>query len=538
MYEHTADPQAAMGASSEHGRAQGDWIWMQAPNAMGGGNLLHGQMHNPGLAHQPDLNYAWQEEELRHASTSLTSSSLIACPVAEHGGNLFHGQMHNPVMAHQPDFHYAWREEELRDANTSLASASLIACPVAEHGGNLFHGQMHNPVMAHQPDFHYAWREEELRDANTSLASSSLITCPVAEQGGSILHGQTHSQVMADQPHFHYAWGEEELRDANTSLASSSLITCPVAEQGGMAHQPDFHYAWREEELRDANPPLASASLIACPVAEQREHGGPWALQQSICFSGGSDLHRDLCSNSSATQTAPEQQRSCCSGDSLKHQVNSKKFRFGVLYWGAGNDGWDLTRRGAAPWICDHCNDLVDSWRGRFDNAQVTLRMCASEGAGFKDYVQDFLMLSVKASFALNLQNFYRWSVQQKKKVLTERIVLGSLLEASQRRLKGKTGIDVSNSWQRTLRDLAGQYRKKADEINCKFVALLLDAQGCEMQVADMLRRTGSCPIGRVLVILGGPEGIPDAYAQELLSILSEYTDFMPLRCAAPCQEV
>ena len=45
-----------------------------------------------------------------------------------------------------------------------------------------------------------------------------------------------------------------------------------------------------------------------------------------------------------------------------------------------------MNERGATPRICRNCNDLVDSWRGRFDNAQVTLRMCAAEGGGFKRY--------------------------------------------------------------------------------------------------------------------------------------------------------
>lgn len=73
----------------------------------------------------------------------------------------------------------------------------------------------------------------------------------------------------------------------------------------------------------------------------------------------------------------------------------------GILYWGAGleGQGWDLLGRGPGgfPRIDRNSDALVDSWKGRMENAQVTLRMCASEGPGFKRYVKHFLMLSAQA---------------------------------------------------------------------------------------------------------------------------------------------
>ncbi|CAE8719284.1 unnamed protein product [Polarella glacialis] len=144
------------------------------------------------------------------------------------------------------------------------------------------------------------------------------------------------------------------------------------------------------------------------------------------------------------------------------HRQGSEGARFGVLYWGAGEEGWDMEQRHMTPRICRYCNDLVDSWRGRFENAQVTLRMCAAEGGGFKRYVQHFMMLSAKATFGLHLPSFYRWCVTQKRKVLTERVVLGTLLEAHQGTLPNgsNSGLRVGRtrgSWEHALRELAGQ---------------------------------------------------------------------------------
>lgn len=207
-----------------------------------------------------------------------------------------------------------------------------------------------------------------------------------------------------------------------------------------------------------------------------------------------------------------------------------------MLYWGAGAQGWDMEARGSAPRICKHCNDLADSWRGRFENAQVTLRMCAAEGAGFKKYIQHFLMLSAKASFSLHLPSFYRWSVRQKRKVLTERVVLGTLLEAYQGSI-ANCGVQVGarpGVWKDAVRETANQLLREARRAGGKLAVLILDAGGHELSLANMMKRTGNTKIGRLMILLGGPDGIPADYLQAIYNILAEYADFPPLQCSLP----
>ena len=89
--------------------------------------------------------------------------------------------------------------------------------------------------------------------------------------------------------------------------------------------------------------------------------------------------------------------------------------KMGILYWGSGleGQGWDLLGRGPGgfPRIDRNSDALVDSWKGRMENAQVTLRMCASEGPGFKRYVKHFLMLSAQAC-VLAVRKLYRWPLR------------------------------------------------------------------------------------------------------------------------------
>jgi len=209
-----------------------------------------------------------------------------------------------------------------------------------------------------------------------------------------------------------------------------------------------------------------------------------------------------------------------------------------VLYWGGSVEGWDLEHRSKTPRICRQCDGLADTWRGRFDNVHVTLRMCAAEGGGFKKYVQTFLMLSAKATMHFHLPRFYRWTVAQKKKVLTERVVLGTILEAYGRHFSPvDCGLAVQNllgGWVYVLRGVARQMQREAHEAHGRFGALVLDAHGRELRVAEMLHVHGQERIERLLIILGGPDGIPPAIADTLRCVLEEFTDFPVLRCSLP----
>lgn len=213
---------------------------------------------------------------------------------------------------------------------------------------------------------------------------------------------------------------------------------------------------------------------------------------------------------------------------------------FGVVYWGScATEGWDLDTRSRMPWICQHCDAVADTWRGRFESAQVALRMCAGEGCGFKQYVQSFLMLSAKASVGYNLPVFYRWSAARRTKVLSERLVVGTPLEVWAGRLPagGECGVCVDNApgaWLRALQGLARQLQAEAHAARGAFGALLLDSSGRELRLAEMLAHPGGGRIERLLILLGGPDGMPSGTADKLEHVLKEFTDFPLLHCSLP----
>jgi len=215
---------------------------------------------------------------------------------------------------------------------------------------------------------------------------------------------------------------------------------------------------------------------------------------------------------------------------------------FSIVYWGGGgNIVWDMERRSYVPHLCTHCDSIIDAWRGRLDNAQVTFRMCQAEGGGFKPYVRSFSMLSAKATVEIALPEFYRWCNFKGKKVMTERVVIGTILEAYQNKDTTKgSGVLVGNAadaWEGILRNMAERLRKEADESSNgrgALVALMLDAGGEELRVADMLHARGALHISRLLIILGGPKGIPDEVSQQMEHIIGDYTPYPMLRCRLP----
>lgn len=214
---------------------------------------------------------------------------------------------------------------------------------------------------------------------------------------------------------------------------------------------------------------------------------------------------------------------------------------FGVVYWGGAGDGWNLNHWAQTPQICGTCDGVQDAWRGRFDNAQVTLRMCAAEGVGFKRYIRSFLMLSSRAAIDFDLPAFYRWSVAQRKKVLTERVVLGTLLGVHRGRHRARDcGVFVDNSpgsWKGVFGRVAQQMRDEV-EMTCmnggKLAVLILDAHGQELNVSDMLEHRGPSNISRLLIILGGPDGIHPKSANDLQELSERFSHFSLLRCSLP----
>lgn len=221
-----------------------------------------------------------------------------------------------------------------------------------------------------------------------------------------------------------------------------------------------------------------------------------------------------------------------------------------MLYWGGGLDGqgWDLNGRqpGGFPRIDPRTDALLDSWKGRMENAQVTLRMCASEGPGFKRYLKHFMMLSSQACMEFRLPQYHRFNTEKKRKVLTERIVIGGILESYSGSTPG-SGIRVSNNaaaegdYLKYVRRRARRYRLQAHRLGGHFAALILDGAGVELKIPTMVAATASADastspaqIKRLLVILGGPHGIRPEAVAAIRQMLEKYTDFPMIGVALP----
>merc|ERR1711957_800670 len=130
-----------------------------------------------------------------------------------------------------------------------------------------------------------------------------------------------------------------------------------------------------------------------------------------------------------------------------------------------------------------------------------------------------------------NLHTFYRWCSEQKKKVMTERVVIGSIIGVHGGKLSsGETGISVvSNSrggkpsWEHILGDLALRFQREAGRGQGKFACVLLDGDGVTLEVAKMVEQTSDTEISKLLIILGGPDGIPDNHKAQLGHMLKKH---------------
>lgn len=209
-----------------------------------------------------------------------------------------------------------------------------------------------------------------------------------------------------------------------------------------------------------------------------------------------------------------------------------------VAFWGAAGEGFDLQSESRTPWICNFCDAIVDTSRSRYDTVQVAVRMCAGEGRGFKHYVTDFAMLSAQASASINFPSFYSWSVARKTKVLSERLVLGGILDVNSRRLCGADmGIRVDNTegcWKKALCSLAGRMQAEAHDCHGLFGAVLLHQKGTCLQLKEMVEKQGGKQIERLLIVVAGPDGMPESVEKDLESCLQKLTDFPLLRCSVP----
>merc|ERR1719326_158975 len=133
------------------------------------------------------------------------------------------------------------------------------------------------------------------------------------------------------------------------------------------------------------------------------------------------------------------------------------------------------------------------------------------------------------------LRAFYHWMMQRGTKVLTERCVIGTILEVHQGYIRAKQcGVNVDNaygSWYSAVQGLAGELRDEAHEQGGKFVSVILDGYGQDLQVQDMAQNLEEPSIDRLLIVLGGPEGIPPRSLSQLKRLLNDYTDCPIISC-------
>ena len=236
------------------------------------------------------------------------------------------------------------------------------------------------------------------------------------------------------------------------------------------------------------------------------------------------------------SERKPAQDQVAEQGVKMQSSGTLKRCTITVVYW----DNLDLESRCGTPWFCSSCKDLTDTWRGRFDNAHATLRACAAQG-GFKDYVADFLVLGPKATVHYKLRAFYQWAKHMKKKVLTEAMVLGTMLDSYHGQVDAdRCGVVASNTrghWKTLLREKAAELQEQAQQAKGHFVALNLDVDGDILDIAAMSSISQpfqNVRVDQLLIIVGGPSGISKDDASNLQRVLQEYT-YGPLqRCSLP----
>eukprot|EP00928_Gymnodinium_smaydae_P002432 TRINITY_DN10860_c0_g3_i1.p1 TRINITY_DN10860_c0_g3~~TRINITY_DN10860_c0_g3_i1.p1 ORF type:complete len:684 (-),score=74.11 TRINITY_DN10860_c0_g3_i1:102-2153(-) len=211
---------------------------------------------------------------------------------------------------------------------------------------------------------------------------------------------------------------------------------------------------------------------------------------------------------------------------------------FSVMYWEGGADGWNLESLHQSPWICRRCDTVADTWRSRLDALHSAFRTCSPDEEGFSKHAADFLALTAATSIHFDVRQFCKWSVSQGKKALTESMVIGTILDARNSRWSSsESGLNVDESrgsWEAMLRTTADRLRREAHSLYGSFAAVFLDISGGELLVANMLQQQAAVCIDRILVVVGGPTGIPNYIAADMQRVLEEFVDFPVMTCKLP----
>lgn len=207
---------------------------------------------------------------------------------------------------------------------------------------------------------------------------------------------------------------------------------------------------------------------------------------------------------------------------------------------GARSAGVHLGVPGRGPCICDACEGVAEVWRGRLDNLQTTLRMCCAEGSLFRPEVMQFACASPRAGLLYDIPRLATWMSARGSKRPTEALVIGSALRVARGELEpGACGISHSpfeasddgeseGMWAWIAQFAAG-VRARARESGGVAVSLVLDKKGevlAPSHTAGVLSgalaaRSAPMPTDLVLVI-GGPSGVPRAWSERLASALGK----------------
>eukprot|EP00931_Biecheleriopsis_adriatica_P085594 TRINITY_DN6025_c0_g1_i1.p1 TRINITY_DN6025_c0_g1~~TRINITY_DN6025_c0_g1_i1.p1 ORF type:complete len:840 (-),score=183.10 TRINITY_DN6025_c0_g1_i1:22-2517(-) len=203
---------------------------------------------------------------------------------------------------------------------------------------------------------------------------------------------------------------------------------------------------------------------------------------------------------------------------------------FRVLYW-EGGDSESIQLEGSGnPWLCRMCRGVAKPWRFRLDNMQACIRCCGKDRGLFRKELVEFVCLSPCLAIRYRLAEFANFLDMTRNKALTEEVVIGTAMKASQE-LYGyepkACGVQVTkfreSCWQNWLRDHLADLERVQDSRRGRSVLLVLDANGEDLLsldtgAADMLDQTET-GIKNVLVVIGGPSGMDYATQKSIIDI-------------------
>lgn len=210
-----------------------------------------------------------------------------------------------------------------------------------------------------------------------------------------------------------------------------------------------------------------------------------------------------------------------------------RRWTFHVVYWEAGDAGRGITFDApvqddrplprVGPAYCDRCLGVSDPWRFRLDAVHASLRMLAKEGTGFREEVEDFVCVSPKMVMEYHLSRWHAYNTIQKKKVLTQNVVLGAPLrvklgdveplecgvgvtELSNK--EGAEGVENACKW---LTGYAARIRNATASSGGVAALVVVHPRGVEVNGFGVSRSffasNPTPPITHVVLLVAGPDG-------------------------------